>query len=102
MNKSGRVWVNTRNPCNDFIVNHLFRTRQLAFKSQNQRKAAIYSHALDAVKRYPLPIICRSQLKNLNGIGDYMCEELIALIKDHYRNYLNSNAQRTSTFDSLQ
>ena len=50
---------------------------------------------MNSIKKYPLPIICKSQLKNLNGIGDVLCDELVKVIKEYYKNYLNARGERT-------
>ena len=67
-----KVWISTRNPCNEFIVDHLLKIKIAAKKSGNDRKNAIYGSAIMSIKRYPLPLICRTQVTNLNGIGDYI------------------------------
>ena len=53
-----------------------------------ERKSFVYHNAIQNIKKYPLPIISSHQLKLLYGIGDTLCEELVVVIKEHYKGYL--------------
>jgi ERCC4-type nuclease len=58
------------------------------------RKAFVYLHAISTIKKYPLPIISRLQLKSLHGIGETLTEEIVRVIKDHYRNYVRKEENK--------
>jgi hypothetical protein len=53
-----------------------------------QRRAIVYLSAISSIRKYPLPIISAQQLKNIYGIGETLCEELLTVIKHHYRDFL--------------
>jgi hypothetical protein len=56
--------IPTVNPCNDFIVDYLIRNK---VKSDKQAlcKSFLYNLAIEAVRKYPLPIISEEQLASL-------------------------------------
>ena len=89
MKNPGKAWITTKNPCNEFLVDYMIQVRKNAQKTNNDRRFIIYSVAMNSIKRYPLPIICKSQLRNLHGLGDVICDELTKVIRDYYKNYLN-------------
>jgi hypothetical protein len=64
------------NLCNQFLIVHLAnKIKSLEYRGLG-KNAIVYRNAISAIKKYPLPIICRMQLQSLNGIGDYLCEDL--------------------------
>lgn len=67
---------------------HLIRLKATALRCRNDRMITTYNSAINSVQKYPLPLICESQLKTLAGIGDYLGEEITKLIKKHYKMYL--------------
>jgi len=71
------------NPCNDFIVDYLIRNK---IKSDKQvlTKSYLYNLAIEAVRKYPLPLICEEQLAALEGFGNFFIGQVGRLIKKHY------------------
>jgi len=59
-----------------------------------QRRAITYLSAMGSIRKYPLPIISGQQLKNIYGIGEALCEELLIVIKHHYRDFTKKRQQR--------
>jgi hypothetical protein len=57
-------------------------------KNRYDHQFHIYTKAIDSIKKYPLPIICYDQLMLLAGIGDCLSGKLVAVIKEHYINFL--------------
>ena len=83
----------TINMCNQFLIVHLAKKAQ-NFQSRGLGKnAMVYRNAIHSIKRYPLPIICKAQLESINGIGEFLGEELQKVIKKHYQTYLDENLQ---------
>lgn len=58
-----------------------------------QRKGLVYQSATASIRKYPLPLISVLQLKNIYGVGEQLAEELVAVIKIHYRDFLRKNPQ---------
>lgn len=56
-----------------------------------QRKAFVYHAAISSIRKYPLPIISPQQLKSIHGVGELLGEELITVIKIHYKDFLKKN-----------
>ena len=66
----------TSNLCNQFlIVKLLNKIKQFEGRNLSDHTFA-YKKAIASIKKYPMPIICRSQLQSINGIGDKLCDEL--------------------------
>lgn len=49
----------------------------------------MYYAAISNIKKYPLPIVCEAQLKSISGIGDYLCGQLLSVIKRQYKHFAN-------------
>jgi hypothetical protein len=81
------------NLCNQFLIEYLWRKKTQLEKSGMQRKALVYSGAIASIRKYPLPIISGQQLKTIYGIGELLSEELVIVIKHHYRDFLKRNPQ---------
>ena len=62
--------METANPCNEFIVEFLVRSK-IKVDKQGLNQYYCYNLAIESVKKYPLPIICVSQLAVIEGFGDF-------------------------------
>lgn len=73
----------TVNPCNNFIIDYLMRTK---IKSDKQvcSRYYMYNLAIESVRKYPLPLICEEQLSALEGFGNFFIGRVAKLIKNHY------------------
>lgn len=47
-------------------------------------KSYLYNLAIEAVRKYPLPLICEEQLAALEGFGNFFIAQVSRLIKRHY------------------
>ena len=56
--------------------------------SYNSHRSQVYYSAINSIRKYPLPIICGLQLKNISGIGDHLQKELEGVIAHHYRSFM--------------
>ncbi len=62
----------TINMCNQFLLVYLIKKVE-QFESRGLGKnAMVYRNAISSIKRYPLPIICKTQLESINGVGEYL------------------------------
>jgi hypothetical protein len=57
-----------------------------------QRKAFVYHGAAASIRKYPLPIISVQQLKMVYGIGELLCDELVVVIRHHYKDFLKKHS----------
>jgi hypothetical protein len=49
--------IPTVNPCNNFIIDYLLRSKIKADK-QVSTKYYMYNLAIESVRKYPLPLVC--------------------------------------------
>jgi hypothetical protein len=47
-------------------------------------KSFLYNLAIEAVRKYPLPIISEEQLASLEGFGNFFIAQVGRLVKRHY------------------
>jgi hypothetical protein len=81
------------NLCNQFLIDYLGRKKAMMDRQGMQRKGLVYQSAMASIRKYPLPLISVLQLKNIYGVGEHLAEELVAVIKIHYRDFLKKNPQ---------
>lgn len=75
--------MTTVNPCNNFIIDYLIRTKIKSDK-QVSTKYYMYNLAIESVRKYPLPLICEEQLAALEGFGNFFINRVAKLMKRHY------------------
>jgi hypothetical protein len=88
--------MDTVNMCNHFLLVHLIKKIKISEARGGSQYTSVYKNAINSIKKYPLPIICRAQLESIHGIGDSLCEDLEKLIKKHYSAYLNPDLSSKS------
>ena len=81
------------NLCNQFLIDYMGRKKAMMDRQGMQRKGLVYQSAMASIRKYPLPLISALQLKNIYGVGDQLAEELVAVIKIHYRDFLKQHPQ---------
>lgn len=84
-NKNRKAFT-SKNPCNEFLVEHLIRVRQGEARlgrgrHKSDHQFQLYTRVIDSIRKYPLPIICEEQLAMLAGVGDFMVGKLTSVIK---------------------
>lgn len=81
--KAGLTMV-TVNPCNQFIIEILLRWK-VKVEKQGLNQFYTYNLAIEAIRKYPLPILCYEQLKCLEGFGKFFCGAVAKIVKLHYQ-----------------
>lgn len=79
------------NLCNQFLLDYLGRKKAQLDKLGMQRKGLVYYSAMASIRKYPLPLISGLQLKTIYGVGELLAEELVVVIKCHYKDFLKKH-----------
>lgn len=74
----------TVNPCNQFIIEALLRWK-VNTEKKGLNQFYTYNLSIEAVRKYPMPILCYEQMKNLEGFGRFFCNSVANLVRKHYR-----------------
>lgn len=77
--------LKTANLCNEFLIAYLSKKKAQLEKLGLLKKSYVYHTAILSIKKYPLPIVSPQQLRLLYGVGDLLSQELVIVIRNHYR-----------------